>query len=282
MLLTWQGGASAFALPHVRALWGAVAMRCLGLRASEGTFSIPLRDNDPSGVLAVGGHAMEFLPGETEEAKPDAQTLLAGDLEKGGLYRLVVTTSGGFSRYDMGDLVRVTGFRGGTPEVAFERRAGSVLSATGEKVTESQVVAAMEAAAAGGPLLNGFTVTYEMDGAGGLRYVLAMECAGGSVLSGGKGKRLRERLEQLLSLFDDELMRRNVEYRAKREDGRLQFPRALLLSDGCYERYRAGLAAEGRPENQIKQPTLIAPPSPGRAPVRGCPFFDRVTVAAEL
>ena len=282
VLLTWQGGASAFYLPHVTALWGNTAMRCLGLRASEGTFSIPLRDSDASAVLAVGGHVMEFLPAETEEIKPDAPTLLAGQLEEGRLYRMIVTTSGGFYRYDMGDLVRVTGFNSRTPEVAFERRAGSVLSATGEKLTEDQVVAAMEAAAANGPLLNGFTLTYEMVDGGVVRYVLALECTGGNNLSGGQGKRLRGRLEQLVTVFDYELMKRNIEYHGKRQDGRLSFPRVVLLAEGSYDKLRAGLAAEGRPENQIKQPTMAQPPGPGRVPVAGCAFFDRMAIAAEL
>ncbi len=281
MILTWQGGASSFYLPHVAALWGGVAMRCLGLRASEGTFSIPLRNRDPGGVLAVGGHVMEFVPEAAGDPAPGAPTLLAGQLEEGGLYRLVITTSGGFYRYDMGDLLRVTGFRGRTPEVAFERRAGSVLSATGEKLTEDQVVGAMDAAAANGPLLNGFTVTWELEG-GVARYVAALECAGGEELLRARGKLLREMVRTLLAVFDDELMRRNCEYRAKREDGRIAFPRAVLLRGGSYERWRTRAAAEGKPENQIKQPVMVAPPGPGRMPVKGCRVFDGMEIAAEL
>lgn len=281
MILTWQSGASAFYLPHVSVLWGNTAMRCLGLRASEGTFTIPLRDNDPSGVLAVGGHVMEFIPADHGDPRPDSPTLLAGQLEEGGLYRLIITTSGGFCRYDMADLVRVTGFKSRTPEVAFERRAGSVLSATGEKLTEDQVVGAMEVAAANGPLMNGFTVTWEMED-GVARYVVAMECIDGDDMLHHRRNMLRERVRQLLAVFDDELMHRNCEYQSKRDDGRIGFPRAVLLSDGCYERLRARLASEGKPENQIKQPILVSPPSPGRMPVKGCGFFDRMEIAAEF
>jgi hypothetical protein len=281
MLLTWQGGASAFYLPHVAALWGNTSMRCLGLRASEGTFSIPLRDGDPSGVLAVGGHVMEFVPAEVEDPRGVVPTLLAGQLREGSLYRLIITTSGGFYRYDMGDLVRVTGFMHRTPLVAFERRAGSVLSATGEKLTEDQVVAAMEVAAANGPLMNGFTVTYEIEGEVA-RYVVAMECVAAGEPGGSRWKLLRDRVRQLLAAFDDGLMRRNVEYQGKREDGRIAPPRAVLLAPGCYEAWRARKAAEGKPENQIKQPILVSPPGPGLAPVAGCEFFDSVRIAAEV
>lgn len=281
VLLTWQGGASSFYLPHVAALWGNTAQRCLGLRASEGTFSIPLRDHDASGVLAVGGHIMEFVPEEEGEPGPQTQTLLAGQLEEGRLYRLIVTTSGGFYRYDMGDLVRVTGFLKRTPEVAFERRAGSVLSATGEKLTEDQVVAAMEVAAAEGPLLNGFTLTWEMVDGGVVRYVLALEPVGGEKVRHHRNRQ-RDRVRQLLSVFDHELISRNCEYESKRGDGRLGAPRAVLLGEGSYEKLRSRLAGEGKPENQIKQPVMVTPPGEGRMPVKGCPVFDHMEIVEEL
>ncbi|MCC8165940.1 MAG: GH3 auxin-responsive promoter family protein [Planctomycetes bacterium] len=263
LLLTWQGGASSFYLPHVKTLWGNTAMRCLGLRASEGTFTLPTRDNDPAGVLAIGGHVMEFIPAECENPREFEETLLPGQLEEGGLYRLVITTSGGFYRYDLADLVRVTGFVERTPEVAFERRAGAVLSATGEKITEDQVVAAMDLAAEDGPLLNGFSVTYEVE-EDVARYVLIMEVTGGSDLDRHQEKRLTERVRQLVAIFDDELMHRNIEYQGKRDDGRLAKPRAVLLETGSYDSLRQRLAAQGKPENQIKQPILIRPDAPGK------------------
>ncbi len=283
VLLTWQGGASGFYLPHVATLWGNTAMRCLGLRASEGTFSLPMQDRSASGVLAVGGHVMEFIPAEAGEPTAATATLLPGQLEEGKLYRLVITTSGGFYRYDLGDLLRVTGFNRRTPEVAFERRAGALLSATGEKLTEDQVVAAMELAAANGPLLNGFTVTYEVIGevAG---YVVALEVTGGVELLRHRQNILRERVRQLLAVFDDDLMRRNCEYQAKREDGRLAPPRAVLLADGSYEAWRSRMAGEGKPESQVKLPVMLAPPGGGKFPVRGdgSGFFDTVTVTKEF
>ena len=281
MLLTWLGGSAAFYIPHVATLWGSIPRRCLGLRASEGTFSIPLRDGDPSGVLALGGHAMEFIPAVDGPVQPESPTLLAGQLEEGGLYRLVITTSGGFYRYDLGDLVRVTGFRKRTPEIMFERRAGAVLSATGEKVTEDQVVGAMETAATNGPLLNGFSLTWEMVN-GTARYVLAIECSAGGSYKGHRLAMLRERIRQLLAVFDDELMHRNCEYQTKRDDGRIAFPRAVLLAERSYENLRSKLAAAGKPENQIKPPVLVHPPGPGRAPAPGCRFFAEMPIIAEL
>lgn len=281
VLLTWQGGSARYYLPHVSAQWGDVPQRCLGLRASEGTFTIPMEDFSPSGALAVGGHVMEFVHAD-EDITPTTKTLLANQLEKGALYRLVATTSGGLYRYDTGDLVRMTGFAQNTPKMAFERRAGAVLSATGEKVTETQVTDAMEAATADGPLLNGFTLTYEIDD-DATRYVLAVECTGGAELARSKvNSLLRDRLVRLGVLFDQELRQRNVEYDGKRADGRLAAPRVILLADKSYDYYRADRAAEGKPEAQIKIPVLVAPPGPGRCPVWGCSFFERLSIAEEF
>ncbi len=86
----------------------------------------------------------------------------------------------------------------------------------------------------------------------------------------------------MLAAFDDELMRRNVEYQGKRGDGRIAPPRAILLAPGCYDAWRARKAAEGKPENQLKQPILVRPPGPGPAPVAGCEFFDSMRIAAEV
>jgi len=280
MLFTWQGGSSSFYLPYVAASWGQAPQRCLGLRASEGTFSIPLRDNEPSGTLAVGGHVMEFIPAEMEEISPNTPTLLVNQLEIGKLYRMVVTTSGGFYRYDLADLVEVTGRFGKTPEIAFVRRAGSVLSVTGEKVTEDQVVGAMRTVSEHRILLNGYTLTWELDGEA--RYVLAVEWAGGEKLFFQRRSLLTEQLRNLLDAFDCELKVRNCEYEAKRNDGRLAAPRLILLADGTYRNYRSTLAKGGRPESQIKLPHLITPPSRGRAPVKGCRFFDDVRIIVEL
>ncbi|MBN1257609.1 MAG: GH3 auxin-responsive promoter family protein, partial [Planctomycetes bacterium] len=56
IICTWHGGNAPFYLAKLPELWGEVPARCLGLRASEGMFSIPLADSTPEGVLATWGH----------------------------------------------------------------------------------------------------------------------------------------------------------------------------------------------------------------------------------
>jgi hypothetical protein len=267
----WLGGSAPFYLKRMEAPWGPAPRRCLGLRASEGTFSIPLADGTPAGVLAVGAHAMEFLPRDAAPV-PHAETRLADELEDGRQYRLVITTAGGFARYDLGDIVEVRGFEGRTPRVAFLHKAGGVLSVTGEKVTEDQVVSAMEATAEAGPALAGFTCTEELTDPP--RLVLAMEALGAEPPA--------EAIRARLRAFERALSERNGEYAEKRASGRLAPPDALLLAPGSYRAHRAALVAEGRPDGQLKPPHLVRPVGEGPAPVAGDPFFDRVRVSGRI
>ncbi len=265
---TWQGGNAPFYLSKLRELWGEVPMRCLGLRATEGMFSIPLEDNSSSGVLAVCSHFLEFIEGE-EEPAPNAKTLLAHQLEIGKRYRLIITTSNGLYRYDLADIVEVTGYNGRTPEVAFLHKAGGVLSLTGEKVCEDQVVEVM--ARIDKYNFAGFTVTLEMTE--NPRYVLALE-SGDDITE--------DELVETGLRFDRELAKVNVEYAAKRESGRLDEPVVLLLAKGSYRKYRTHLINLGRPDGQVKPPHMLRPPGVGLSPVKGCPFFDVVEVVDRI
>lgn len=265
-LHTWQGGSAPYYLGKLPALWGDIPQRCLGLRASEGTCSIPLRDHTASGVVHVCGHALEFVQGEGD-IRPDTPTCLAHELETGKRYRVILSTGAGLYRYDLGDMVEVTGRFRNTPEIAFLHKAGNVLSLTGEKVTEDQVVDVMARAAGIIPPTNGFTVTLELTDPP--RYVLALECP---------EPLPSEVAERVLQRFDEDLSGVNVEYRDKRASQRLAPPCLLLLAPGSYMRYRSHLQALGRPDGQIKPPHLVRPAGEGAAPVPGCPFFDHVTV----
>lgn len=246
-ICTWHGGNAPFYLSQLADLWGRVPTRCLGLRASEGVFSIPVEDRTPEGLLAVWGPFFEFLP-EDQEPSAGAGTLLAHQLEAGRRYRVIVTTSGGLYRYDMGDIVEVTRMEGSLPVVAFLHKAGKVLSITGEKVTENQVVEAMRAAAEDWRL-EGFSVTLRKSDPP--HYALAVEP---HVAEAG---RLQAHGASLAERFDRELGRRNVEYRSKRDSGRLGPVEVRALPAGAYLRWRQREVEAGRPEGQIKPPHLL-------------------------
>ncbi|MBN1257524.1 MAG: GH3 auxin-responsive promoter family protein, partial [Planctomycetes bacterium] len=177
-------------------------------------------------------------------------TLLSHELEIGKRYRMIITTSGGLYRYDLADVVEVTDFLEATPVVVFLHKAGKVLSITGEKVTEEQVVCAMQAVEMEFPeLLECFTITLRLGEPP--RYLLALEPRRES-LAGDQ-----EIVMRLAKSFDQHLGRKNLEYEEKRKSGRLALPDILVLKCGVYANWRRKMVAEGRPDGQLKPPHLV-------------------------
>jgi hypothetical protein len=231
----WKGGASSFFLDRLAGALGAdVPVREAGVNASEGWFGVPVDDGDP--VAHLGGHLLEFLPVEG-----DGPARMAWEVEPGAEYRLVVTTEAGLCRYDLGDVVRVTGWCGRAPRLVFVRKVGNVLNATGEKVTEDQVAAAARRALPGAV---GVSVSLGWGEVPCQR--IAVEGAAGEP-------------DAVAARYDAALMEANVEYADKRRSGRLGPPRVRVLRPGRFAEWRAERVAAGAPEAQVKDPLVLAP-----------------------
>jgi len=156
LLAHWTGGTVGLYLAQVRRYYGDGPVRDIGLLASEGRMSIPLEDGTAAGVLEIASTFYEFVPEEQIDGldlSPDAPTLPPGltvlraeQLDVGGRYYVFLTNGAGLYRYHIGDIVRVTGRMGSTPVIEFLSKGAHTSSLTGEKLTEHQVVAAVNAA----------------------------------------------------------------------------------------------------------------------------------------
>ena len=100
----------------------------VGYGSSEAKFNIPLRPEETSGVLSTATAFYEFIPEE------GGSPLLAHQVVAGRNYELVITTWGGLYRYNMKDIVRVTGFVGNTPMIEFQYKSIEVLNMVDEKL----------------------------------------------------------------------------------------------------------------------------------------------------
>ena len=229
----WKGGAAGFYLDQFpEAIGGEVPVREVGITASEGYFALPLSDDDPGGIAWLGAHVLEFL---TEDGQPR----WAWELEKGGVYRLVISTTAGLYRYDLGDLVEVVGFAGPLPRLRFLRKSAAMLNVTGEKVSQDQVIQAVESVL-GRQCLVGFTARTEL--CQPPRVELALEWVPGH----------EQGADDLPARLDAALRRANVEYDSKRKSQRLGPMTLRQLSPGSYARYRLARAASGSPDSQVK------------------------------
>ncbi len=142
-LANWTGGTMGLHLQDFPRFFGDTPVRDIGLLATEGRVSICLEDGTPAGPVDVGGSFFEFI--EADARANDASAVRrCHDVDIGGEYRVIMTTSAGFYRYDIGDRVRVHGFLGQAPIVEFLHRGSRVSSVTGEKLTEWQVTAAFD------------------------------------------------------------------------------------------------------------------------------------------
>ncbi len=121
----------------LKSLFPQVQIQGKGLISTESFVSLPLA-NSLGSALSINSHFFEFKPtGSSNE------TVLAHELERGGTYEVVVSTSGGFYRYNLEDVVEVVGFREQCPLLKFLGRSNKVSDMFGEKLNEYHVADAI-------------------------------------------------------------------------------------------------------------------------------------------
>jgi hypothetical protein len=136
----------------------------------------------------------------------------------------------------MNDLVEVTGWFNRVPTIRFVQKGKGVTNITGEKLYEHQAVEAVDTVLkASGIACEFYVMLADVHAAG---YMLYLEQAAVPCTFSCK--------------VDDQLTRMNVEYHAKRESGRLQPLRSVLLRPGTAEAYRAHCVAKGQRDAQFK------------------------------
>ena len=247
LLSCWTGGTLRLYLERLPEAYGPVALRDLGLLASEGRMSLPL-DASGAGVLDLGSNVYEFIP-EAEADSSEPKTLWLKDVEVGQRYFLVITNRAGLYRYQIQDCIEVVGRFRETPLIVFLNKGRSISSLTGEKLTEHQVLSAAEEVLSPAPWgITRFTLCPAW--ADPPHYVLVLESPGGE----GGDELWTGRAEA----FDKALERLNVEYASKRSSGRLGALELRWLERGSFSRLESERinVAGGRAE-QVKHPYLV-------------------------
>ncbi|MBI5763795.1 MAG: GH3 auxin-responsive promoter family protein [Planctomycetes bacterium] len=246
-LAHWTGGTMGLYRSQFPALFGNVPARDIGLIASEGRMSIPLEDSTASGVLAVTSQFFEFIPAdEYGTAKPTV--LRCHELSEGGEYFLLLTNFSGLFRYDLGDRVRVTGRMGQAPMIEFLSRDAHTASMAGEKLTEDQVVMAMQSAAGNEASITNFVLAPRWADIPFYRLYVEMNAS-------KDAKDLAKKLDRALGEI-------NIEYESKRKSLRLGPVDVVTLpTNRLTERNRELRAKRARTAEQFKHQYLL--PQPG-------------------
>ena len=248
-LANWTGGTMGAYLKQYPEHFGNLPVRDIGLIASEGRFTIPIHNGTPGGVLDIRRHYFEFIP-EDQAHLEQPETVEAVDLIEGRNYFILPTTASGLYRYQIHDLVRCTGFEGRAPVLEFLSKGAHISSLTGEKLSEFQVVSAVNAAVTGlGLPVSSYLLLPSWGDPP--NYSLLIE-------SRDLPNSNPASLERLSRSVDSELQLANQEYENKRTTLRLGPVVTRLITDGSWDEFKKRrLARSGGTAEQYKKPCLL-------------------------
>ncbi|MDO8509289.1 MAG: GH3 auxin-responsive promoter family protein [Nanoarchaeota archaeon] len=133
LISSWADGNASNYIAGLKELFPNAEIQGKGLIATEGFISFPLVDYEGA-ALSVNSHFFEF-----RDIQNPNDVRLAHEVEKERQYELILTTSGGFYRYNLEDIVQIVGFKDQCPLLKFIGRNNNVSDLFGEKLNEYHV-----------------------------------------------------------------------------------------------------------------------------------------------
>jgi hypothetical protein len=237
---TWTFGSSGFAIAALRReLPPRARIIDIGYIASEFRGTITLGRRSGSGMPTLDTHFFEFVERDCwDRAAPQFLTL--EQLRKGREYYVIVTTPSGLYRYFVNDLVRVVGHLHRTPLLRFVQKGKGVTNITGEKLYESQMLAAVRTVLDQYRVAGRFVMMLADEAE--RRYCLYLELEGG----------VSPDRSEVAAAVDSRLAELNVEYQGKRESQRLEGLVVHWLCRDAGEKYKQHCVEQGQREGQFK------------------------------
>ena len=242
----WKGGTVGAYLQKFDTLFPQrPPVRDLGYYATELRGSVPLSDEGDAGTVAIGTNVLEFHPAGEDRAPDGRELLRLEQLEAGQRYFVYVTNASGLYRYEMNDIVEVAGYEQQTPRIRFIQKGKGVVSFTGEKLYEVQVIAAVEQAlAARRGRYHFIAAVAELVDGTTPRLVFLIEFDDPVTDHDGSA---------LVDGVDATLGEQNDEYVTKRKSLRYGAPVIRVVRSGEFDRYRRRLVESGqRADGQFK------------------------------
>ncbi len=211
----------------------------LGYLSSEFRGSVAYNFSNQSGLPTYRNHFFEFVEKDKWE-NGEQDFLLLDELKEGKDYYVFVTTPSGLYRYNMNDILRVSGFVNQCPLLVFQQKGNGACNITGEKLYENQVVDAFQS-------MNWNAIFYQvLADVAQSRYVGFVEWH----LQPESDK------SELALRMDQALRMRNIEYDEKRASGRLQQFELRYLPEGSFAEIKRQAVASGQKEGQFKMVML--------------------------
>lgn len=236
LVVTWVGGSCGVAITRLKKLLSIdTRILELGYLASELRGTITLEDTGAAGVLTFQDNFYEFIEVDKYESG-DRNPITLNKLNVGKLYFIIITTPAGLFRYFMNDIIEVTGYCKKTPLIRFIQKGKGVTNITGEKLSEQQLMVAIEA----------INMKFKID----IPFYIALT----SIHSNCYKLYVEQKvdLEQYALALDDELQELNTEYASKRSSGRLNQIIVVEVKAGTGEAYKEQSVVNGVRDSQFK------------------------------
>ena len=242
------GSNLAFYVEKLRKHIGDAPIHNMGYAAAEGYMAMPVELDVNDYVLLPRSIFFEFIPIDDPECE---RPLTMKEIEVGKEYELVVTNFSGLYRYQIEDVVRVTGFYNKTPKIEFLYRNNLAMNIANEKTTTQMVDwAAAKAQEQVGVKFKGYSF-YADTAHDPVRYMLLAE---------PEEKLSEEKIKEFEKALDEWLNESNEKYFKYRRWGMIGEPKLAILKDNTYDDYRDYLKKQGKVLNQIKPVTVINTP----------------------
>ena len=242
------GSNLAFYVEKLRKHIGDAPIHNMGYAAADGYMAMPVELDVNDYVLLPRSIFFEFIPIDDPECE---RPLTMKEIEVGKEYELVVTNFSGLYRYQIEDVVRVTGFYNKTPKIEFLYRNNLAMNIANEKTTTQMVDwAAAKAQEQVGVKFKGYSF-YADTAHDPVRYMLLAE---------PEEKLSEEKIKEFEKALDEWLNESNEKYFKYRRWGMIGEPKLAILKDNTYDDYRDYLKKQGKVLNQIKPVTVINTP----------------------
>ena len=244
LVTTWTGGSCGIALTALREkLPPKTKVMELGYQSTEFRGSIALQAETSAGLPPLHHHFFEFVAQSLwDNNTPEFLTIDQLTLHQ--TYYVIVTNTSGLYRYFMNDLVKVDGFFNATPLLSFVQKGRGVTNLTGEKLYEAQVIDAVKDISVKLGLISSF-------------YILAADEISMSYqlfIQANPSTPINHVI--FSSLLDEKLSTLNIEYKAKRDSGRLTPLSTVWLKPDVSEAYKINCINLGQREGQFKPAVL--------------------------
>lgn len=192
-------------------------------------------------VLFPQYHHFEFVDME-ELDNPDKKYLQIFELEVGKRYSIFVTTLAGLYRYNMNDMIEVTGMCNTVPTIQFVQKINGIISMTGEKLHEHQFMDAVKMAEDETGIKTKFYIGFADVQESVYHLYYEFE---NTDLEESEMNRFNE-------CVDKKLKEVNCEYEAKRDSLRIKLPVPHALQKDSFETYKERCILAGGRDGQFK------------------------------